>query len=283
MSTANRDSKTRLDGMVRDLRRMVEDLRTDTDEHNVLAQSFGLTPIGRLKAQLTTTLNDLRKGVHEVRKGDAGQSATQVQLRYKNTVLVVTIQELLKQFNLLAADNDTHVRWGRLFETELAALANQSSSLHTKPVTFSNAVFARAKARRDTRAAQRRLQRTSSSSSAPPQSVPLDQLRRDQEFKQEVAAKDAQMDRYLDVISHGLTELKTMAEDINKGLEQQTAMLDKVEVKVDHNTDRLDRSSNRAVTLLEENQCGVETWCPIVILVIVLLAIVGYLLTFVDQ
>lgn len=277
MATDERRNRTRLNGMVRDLQRMVKELADDTTEHEVLVKGVDLSRIGRIKTDLNTKLVELRKGLEQVQTGQAGESVEQIDLRRANRAKVFEIEALLGIYRKQAGTDEKHRWWLDKFQTELSQLSQRNTSVRTSTATNASNTSQRIAARQQRRRGRRGQK----------ESVELDEIKipvaasqTEMQFKQEMAEKDKQIDRYLDVISDGLVELRTMAIDIGTNLDEQKAILDKVDGKIDDNTDRLDHSSNRVVALLEENNCGVETWCPIIILIVMLLAIYGYLLTF---
>jgi len=103
----------------------------------------------------------------------------------------------------------------------------------------------------------------------------------EQQFYMEVQENDKKMDVLLDVINQGLQDLKNMATDIGTNLDTQAKMLEEVDQKMDDTLENFQTANARLRQLMEENTGGVETWCPIIILIIVLLAIVGYIFSIV--
>jgi len=69
-----------------------------------------------------------------------------------------------------------------------------------------------------------------------------------------------------------------MATDINQELDKQNAMLDEVEHKIDNVTDKL-VSRNAQMKKILEDSGGIQRWCPVLILLIILLALLGYIYT----
>lgn len=99
----------------------------------------------------------------------------------------------------------------------------------------------------------------------------------EQQFMMEVQENDKRMDQLLDVISAGLKDLKEIATDIGTNLDVQNEMLKQVDDKMDNVLENYETANDRLRKLLDENTGGVETWCPILILIIILLGIVGYI------
>jgi len=100
----------------------------------------------------------------------------------------------------------------------------------------------------------------------------------EQAFMEQRDQAYVEQDEILDIISKGLDELLEIGEDINKTLVLQEHMLDEVEKKVERNIVLLQGANQRLKTMLEETG-GLERWCPILILGIVLLALIGYIYT----
>ena len=86
----------------------------------------------------------------------------------------------------------------------------------------------------------------------------------------------AQQDKMLEEISRGLDELKEIATEANKHLTIQKAMLDQVDEKMDQTIKGFKTANQRLKTMLDESG-GMSRWCPVIICLVVLLALVGYI------
>jgi len=82
--------------------------------------------------------------------------------------------------------------------------------------------------------------------------------------------------KILDEISKGLDDLKDLANEANKQLVQQAAMLTEVEGQMDKNISAFKIANKRLKDILEESG-GMSRWCPMIICAIFLLALVGYI------
>lgn len=85
-----------------------------------------------------------------------------------------------------------------------------------------------------------------------------------------------EQDKMLAEIALGLDELKELATEANKHLTIQKAMLDQVDEKMDSTIKGFKTANQRLKTMLDESG-GMSRWCPIMICMIVLLALVGYI------
>ena len=97
----------------------------------------------------------------------------------------------------------------------------------------------------------------------------------EQAFEEKVAHNMAEQDQMLAEISAGLDELKELAVEANKQLTIQKAMLDQVDDKMDTTMRQFKTANARLKNLLEESG-GMSRWCPILLLAIVILALIGY-------
>lgn len=86
----------------------------------------------------------------------------------------------------------------------------------------------------------------------------------------------AEQDQILDEISAGLDELMEIAQDANKELTVQKAMMDSLEKKIDDKNQALLSSNQKLKDMLEETN-GLTRWCPMMICIVLLLALVGYI------
>jgi len=97
-----------------------------------------------------------------------------------------------------------------------------------------------------------------------------------QAFMEEKDQAIKDQDNILTEINKGLDDLLHMAEDINKTLKVQDAMLDELGNKIDNNIEAFKTANLKLKHLLKESG-GLSRWCPIIICFIILLALVGYI------
>jgi len=97
-----------------------------------------------------------------------------------------------------------------------------------------------------------------------------------QAFMEEKDTAVKEQDEILKEINKGLDDLLHMAEDINKTLKVQDAMLDELGEKIDNNIEAFKTANLKLKHLLKESG-GLSRWCPVLICFIILLALVGYI------
>merc|ERR1712154_30208 len=97
-----------------------------------------------------------------------------------------------------------------------------------------------------------------------------------QQFIQESIQRDKVLDDKLDLIKQGVMQLNAIGQDINEELDKQAVMLDEVEQKMDKVNDKLE-SRNVQIKKLLDASGGATRWCPVLILLVILLACCGYI------
>ncbi len=85
-----------------------------------------------------------------------------------------------------------------------------------------------------------------------------------------------EQDKILSEISRGLDDLKELANEANKQLVLQGAMLQQMDEKMDTTINNFKVANKRLKDILEESG-GMSRWCPIMICLIFLLGLVGYI------
>ena len=98
----------------------------------------------------------------------------------------------------------------------------------------------------------------------------------EQAFEEKVQGNMAEQDKMLAEISAGLDELKELATEASKQLTIQKAMLDQVDDKMDTTMRQFKTANARLKNLLEESG-GMSRWCPILLIAVVILALIGYI------
>lgn len=84
-------------------------------------------------------------------------------------------------------------------------------------------------------------------------------------------------DELLDEILQGMTELKELGEDMNKHLKLQSEKLAEVDAKMDETIEEF-KTANAGLQELLDKSGGLTRWCPMIMCLILLLALVGYLI-----
>jgi len=118
-----------------------------------------------------------------------------------------------------------------------------------------------------------RRQRKREEGSAADEPIPLTE--KQQVFIQESIQRDAQLDEKLDVILEGVKQLGQIAFDIQEEFQKQDVMLSEIEQKMDDVQAKLE-SRNEQVKKLLDATGGAQRWCPVLILCVILVALVGY-------
>jgi len=86
----------------------------------------------------------------------------------------------------------------------------------------------------------------------------------------------ADQDELQSEIEKGVDELKQISISIGKNLKTQEAMLKEADEKIDRNIEKVKNANARLAEIVEASG-GMTRWCPILICVVVLLALVGYI------
>ena len=98
----------------------------------------------------------------------------------------------------------------------------------------------------------------------------------EQAFELQVQQNVDTQNLILDQISKGLDELKDLANEANKQLTVQGAMLDQVDQQMDATILQFKAANKRLKNILEESG-GMSRWCPMIICCVFLLALIGYI------
>lgn len=104
--------------------------------------------------------------------------------------------------------------------------------------------------------------------------VPL--TAKQQAFIQESIERDAVFYEKLDVIHAGVKQLRMVGYDITEELNVQNVMLDEMGEKIEGLTEKLESRNEQIKNILDSNG-GASRWCPILIMVVILLACLGYI------
>ena len=97
-----------------------------------------------------------------------------------------------------------------------------------------------------------------------------------QAFIQESIERDKELDEKLDVIKQGVMQLGEIAGNINEELDRQADMLNEVDEKMEKVTEKLEQRNKQMKKILQASG-GAQRWCPLIILFIILIALVGYI------
>jgi len=98
----------------------------------------------------------------------------------------------------------------------------------------------------------------------------------EQKFMDQVQANVKEQDEMLDEISKGLDELKELSIDMNKQLTIQNQMIGEVSDEMDKTIEKF-KSANGKLKDILDDQGGMTRWCPMIVCICLLLALLGYL------
>lgn len=98
----------------------------------------------------------------------------------------------------------------------------------------------------------------------------------EQAFLDQVETNFNEQDEMLDEIGRGLEELKAISLDMNKHLKLQEQMIADVDEKMDTVNREMKTANERLQDIFEESG-GMSRWCPMLICLILLLAMIGYI------
>jgi len=96
------------------------------------------------------------------------------------------------------------------------------------------------------------------------------------QFFAQVEQERVRQDEMLDEIMKGMDELKVIAEDMNTSIKATSQLADEVGQSMGKVIDKFKSSNQRLKEILEESG-GLSRWCPMLICVILLVALVGYM------
>merc|ERR1719231_747210 len=99
----------------------------------------------------------------------------------------------------------------------------------------------------------------------------------EQQFMDQVQVNIKEQDEMLDQISAGLAELKELSLDIGKTLDVQNGMLEELDTKMDATIDQYKSANSRLKDMLDQSG-GMTRWCPRLTILLILVAVVGYMI-----
>jgi len=98
----------------------------------------------------------------------------------------------------------------------------------------------------------------------------------EKQFFAQVEEAKADQDEMLGEILKGVTELKEIAVDMNTSIKVTTELAKQIDEKMDGTIANFKSSNARLQEILEESG-GMTRWCPMLICVVLLIALVGYM------
>jgi len=96
------------------------------------------------------------------------------------------------------------------------------------------------------------------------------------QFFAQVEQERVRQDEMLDEIMKGMDELKVIAEDMNTSIKATAQLADEVGQSMNKVIDKFKTSNARLKEILEESG-GLSRWCPMLICIVILVALVGYM------
>jgi len=249
---------------------MLQDIRADVDRLNELRKKLGReerdTQTIRLQSDNTIRLkeaielfNDVKKQLDKDAARTGRKKLEEKELNDRRHLVILLgedIKDLTNQnarVKAIAGEN----------ETELAIRVEKRRQRETE----------RREKRTEARKSRRHL-RNDFDADELKEAQPYSE--QEQAFEQKVAENMAEQDAMLQEIINGLDELKEIANEANKQLTVQKAMLEQVDDKIDSNIRQFKSANKRLQTILDESG-GLSRWCPVLICLVVLLALIGYL------
>jgi len=234
------------------------------------------------KAELNNLLKTIKDDV-KTRKGleeRTGESKEGIEMKYQIESEFKKAQDLHDKMNQ-AYENDV-----KKFEKQKSGALTQPDlderkeilSLFKQDLEFTECEFKPKKSKgggfQIAQNAQTRWQKQREEGMLSPEPIPLTENQ--QAFIQESIERDQLLGQKLDVMLHDVHQLGEVAKDINEELGLQDVMLDEIENKMDKVEDKLETRNEQMKKLLKASG-GAQRWCPILILIVIFLALCGYI------
>ena len=301
-----RQEARKLKVMLEDLNAMRAELLPDEKEKARQEEMKTFDDFQRKKHALNLLLTDIRTDVerlNEIRKklGKDERDTTTIRLQSDNSDRLRQALELFNEVKRQLEKDAAKTGRKKLDEKELAdrrhlviligedikdltqsnarvrVPLNEDEEAMQARITRRQAKDQEAKERRERSRKSRRLRKGESgideddfASASPPMSE------QEQAFEEKVALNMEAQDKMLAEISAGLDELKELATEAGKQLTIQKAMLDQVDDKMDTTMRQFKTANARLKNLLEESG-GMSRWCPLLLIAVVILALLGYI------
>ena len=292
--------------MLDDLNSIRQELLPDEKEKKAAEEMKTFDDFQRKKHALNTLLQDVRTDVERLnelrqRLGKDERDTTTIRLQSDNSDRLKEAYELFNELKAQLAKDAEKTGRKKIDEKELAdrrhliiLLGEDIKDLSTQNgrvrlatgddeelvqgrIARRQAKDSEAKERRERSRKNRRLKKGESGIDEDDfQSVAGPSNDMEMAFEEKVQANMHEQDQMLAQISAGLDELKELAQEASKQLTIQKAMLDQVDDKMDTTMRQFKTANARLKSLLEESG-GMSRWCPILLIAVVVLALVGYI------
>jgi len=293
----------RLEVMMDDLRGLKKELSGEATDEKRAEEMKGMNDFQRKKHALNIFLAECRKDVERLveMKKNLGEEKD----RDPNTIRMESanrkkLTEAMNMFNevkkQLQADLQKHEK-GKLkleekdledrktivavFAREIQDLAKKISRVkavsneNESELAVSRREARKQKKEEERQRRERRKKNKSKGEPDEPEPEPQPMSAEEQAFMAQVDQNTKDQDELLDEISKGMDELKQIGLDMNKTLTIQNAMLDTIDEKVDQNLNKLKNANQRMKDILQESG-GAGLWCPRILCIVILLALLGY-------
>lgn len=292
-------SHARLNVMLRELR-SIRDTCIPEDANGAEDDMKDLDDFQKAKARLSKHLHELKTAVddyNDLRNKKQGQrdvrligmhSDNEKRLREATNLWCKLKVEFEKNIQRSKLDHETlasRQKFLELYAKELEQLAEANSSNGPKSKALdatSRAMDRNKKARtaREERRRQRKERKAQAGIDGAPDSDEEaeagGQDEQMQQFMEEKAQKDHEIDDLLDVITAGMSELKAIGVDIQTNLQVTGEMLNSLDQKMDQSVENYVTANKRLKDLMDQATGGIGQWCPVLLCFIVLLGLVGY-------
>jgi len=301
----------KLANIIKDLDQIEKDMGSAETNIKRGEEMKGFDDFQKAKAELNYFLADLSKEMNvldEMKKSTAdGQRDTnQIKMMGENAkklkkgtdmwnALKKQLAEDEKRFEkgklkgMEAKDMEERAKSLQLLGDEIVHLANRNSRVRPISDSISDPTLReRREARRERKKerqrarAERRRKRGKSSAGeeddkdSDEDGEPKAMSQEEQEFMKKHEENLADQDELLSEIEKGVDELKQISISIGRNLKTQEAMLKEADEKIDRNIEKVKNANARLAEIVEASG-GMTRWCPILICLVVLIALVGYI------
>lgn len=281
----------------------------EEEDNKKMEELKGMDDFNRRKYELTQQLKTIRDDVRklqDIRKevGKNSKDTASIRLESNNTKNINRAsalwrdlqQALMKEEKkrgkkaLSETELDDRRKTTTLLGKEICDLAEKNSSVKTSKNQIELGMESRAKTRNQKQREERALgkkERRKKNKKKIDVDVE-DGLREvnmsatEQAFMDQVIVNVEEQDEMLDDIAKGLEELKQLGTDMNKNLQLQGELIGEIDTKMDQTLFKMESAHSRLQDVLKESG-GLTRWCPLLVCIILLLALVGYIFNMVDD
>lgn len=309
--TAERNDYTKLGVMLVQLRKIKSDMLKGSENaayEKKQEEMKGMDEFRRRKYELNALLEKIRENVkklEDVRRDLPPNSRDKISigLMSKNTKDLSQARWMFKELHalLLAEDRkkkqtlsekelEDRRKIATLLGKEIVDLTNKNSCVKVVTTKADQEMEQRVKTRtqqkRETREARKQERKQKRGKS---QGLDVEEALEDvtltaqeQEFMDQVHANVEEQDEMLDEIHKGLLELKHLGQDMKKNFELQKQVIHEIDINMDETQSKMENAHGRLNDVLRESG-GITRWCPLLVCMVILLALVGYILNMITH